>query len=107
MKKLIKLLKLNNLQYNFNRDPQVYRRLPGEPFRIQAWLEGSGAAACKITDAAGQVLGEANVNLPGVYDQEVRFSTPGVRVVTLSISAGGESVSENLRLDVLDHAWVG
>ena len=107
MKKLIKLLKLNNLQYNPNRDPQVYRRLPNEPFRIQAWLEGSSAADCKITDAAGQVLGEAKVNLPGVYDQEVRFPTPGARVVTLSISANGETVSENLRLDVLDHAWVG
>lgn len=107
MKKLIKMLKLNNLQYNPNRDPQVYRRLPDEAFRIQAWLDGSGTAACKITDAAGKVLAETSVTLPGVYTQELRFPTPGVRVVTLSVSAGGESVSENLRLDVLDHAWIG
>ena len=107
MKKLVKLLKLNNLQYNANRDPQVYRRLPNEPFRIQAWVDGSGKASCNITDAAGHVLGKAEVPLPGVYTQELRFPDAGARVVTLNISANGESFSENLRLDVLDRAWVG
>lgn len=107
MKKLVKLLKLNNLQFNPNRDPQVYRRLPNEPFRIQAWLDGSGSAECKIADAAGRILGQASIDLPGVYTQEVSFPTAGARVVTLTVASGGESVSENLRLDVLDHAWIG
>ena len=39
MKKLVKVVKLNNLQYNANRDPEVYRRCIKEPFRLQALLD--------------------------------------------------------------------
>lgn len=33
---LVKLVKLNGLQYNANRDPQAYRRTVNESFLIQA-----------------------------------------------------------------------
>lgn len=107
MKKLVKLVKLNNLQYNANRDPQVYRRLANENFRIQALLDGSGSATCKLTDTTGKVLVEKNVPLPGTFTHEISFPTPGIRVVTLSVEGGGEKFAQDLRLDVLDHAWIG
>ncbi len=45
MERLVKLVNLNNLQYNPNHDPQVYRRrIPNRAFRIQALLEGTGTA---------------------------------------------------------------
>jgi len=107
MKKLVKLIKMNNLQYNANRDPQVYRRCANENFRIQALLDGAGQAKCKITDVAGKVLAEKNVALPGTFTHEISFPTPGIRVVTLSVEGSGEKFSQDLRLDVMDHAWVG
>jgi len=40
---LVKLVRLNGLQFNANRDPQVYRRAVGEPFRIQGLVDvGAG-----------------------------------------------------------------
>lgn len=106
-KPLIKLIKLNNLQYNPNRDPQAYRRCVNEPFRIQALLDGAGEARCTLADQRGQVLDQKTVNLPGTYTHEISFTTPGVRLVTLNIEGNGQRVSQDLRLDVLEHAWVG
>lgn len=34
-KTIIKFIIINNLQYNARRDPQVYRRVAGQPFRIR------------------------------------------------------------------------
>ena len=107
MKKLVKLVKLNNLQYNANRDPEVYRRVANENFRIQAMLDGSGQAKCKIADVTGKILAEKNVALPGVFNHEISFPTPGVRVITLSVEANGEKYAQDLRLDVLEHTWIG
>ena len=42
---IIKLIKINNLQYNALRDPQVYRRVAGESFRIQVAVAGVGESA--------------------------------------------------------------
>ncbi len=106
-KPLVKLLKLNNLQYNPNRDPQVYRRPVNEPFRIQALLDGSGEARCLLCDERGQQLTESVVSLPGTFTHELAFATPGVRLVTLTVDAGGQRFSQDLRLDVLEHEWVG
>ncbi|MBI2312203.1 MAG: hypothetical protein HYU77_06870 [Betaproteobacteria bacterium] len=103
----VKMLKLNNLQYNPNRDPQVYRRCVNEPFRIQALLEGKGAARCVLKNAEGTVLAEKSVALPGTFTHELRFPTAGVRVVTLTVEANGRRYSQDLRLDVLEHAWEG
>ena len=107
MKKLVKYIKINNLQYNANRDPEVYRRSINENFRIQALLDGSGQANCTITDAAGKVLAEKNIALPGTFTHEIAFPTAGIRVVTLSVEGNGEMFSQDLRLDVMEHAWIG
>ena len=107
MKKLVKLIKLNNEQYNANRDPEIYRRVANQPFRVQAVLDGTGEATCKLTDAADKVLNEQKVRLPGTYSHEFSFPTPGIRVVTLTVEGGGETFRHDLRLDVMDHAWIG
>ncbi|MDA8093061.1 MAG: hypothetical protein M0T84_03985 [Betaproteobacteria bacterium] len=107
MQKLVKAIKLNNLQYNANRDPQAYRRCVDETFRIQAVLQGSGTATCALMDAAGHRLAEGALALPGTFSATVSFPTPGARVVTLDIAADGERVCENLLLDVMEHPWAG
>jgi hypothetical protein len=106
-RKLVRQIKLNNLQYNALRDPAVYRRCANEPFRIQALLTGKGEARCLLSDQAGKIIVEKRVALPGAFDHEIAFSTPGVRIVTLAIEGNGEKFAQDLRLDVLEHAWVG
>ncbi|WP_297390244.1 hypothetical protein [Acidiferrobacter sp.] len=108
MKKLVKLVRLNNLIYNTNRDPQVYRRVPKKPFRIQALLEGEGRAHAQvIVDGETQARCDQQITLPNTFTCEVAFDTAGSRVATLIIEKGGESFRQDLRLDVMDHAWVG
>lgn len=106
MKKLVKLVRLNNLQFNANRDPQVYRRGPKETFRIQALLEGSGQARCRLSDATGKPIAETNVTLPGTFTHELSFPTPGIRIVTLDVEGNGQSFHQDFRLDVManEHA---
>lgn len=104
MARLVKMIKLNNLQYNPNRDPQVYRRCVGEPFRIQVVLEGEGSARVTLVGTDGARLSEGNVTLPGTFIHELRFPSPGTRVVTISAEGDGERFSQELRLDVLEHA---
>jgi hypothetical protein len=107
MKPLVKLVKLNRLAYNPNRDPQVYRRCPGQPFHIEALLDGNGRARCRLTDERGALLAEADVALPGTFAHELVYAEPGVRIVTLTCEGEGQRFSQDLRLDVLAHAWVG
>ncbi len=104
---LIKMTKINNLQYNSNRDPQVYRRTVNKPFRIQAVLGGSGTARCALRDAQNRIIVEKAVALPGTFTHELSFTTPGIRLVTLSVENNGKQFSEDLRLDVMEHAWIG
>jgi hypothetical protein len=101
MSKLVKLVRLNGLQFNPNRDPQVYRRVVREPFRIQAVLDAGTPVRCTLSDAGGRVLASADV--PG----DGKFDAPGVHVVTLRAERGGASFVQDLRLDVLAHAWIG
>jgi len=105
--KLVKLVKLNNLQYNANRDPQVYRRVPGETFRIQAFLAGAGSAQCILRDASGATIAARDVAPPEAFNVEVAYDEPGQHVVTLEVARGAERFTQDLRLDVLAHAWVG
>ncbi|MEL5849265.1 MAG: hypothetical protein U7M05_07855 [Candidatus Igneacidithiobacillus chanchocoensis] len=105
-KKLVKMVKLNNLQYNANRDPQVYRRVVGHPFRIQAMLDGSGSAKVSLT-CEGKTLKESTVELPGMFSYELTFKDAGVRVATLTVTAEGQSESQELLLDTEAHAKVG
>jgi hypothetical protein len=107
VKQLVKQVRLNNLQYNANRDPQVYRRTANEAFRIQAVIGGSGAAKVTLADAEGKTIAAASVEAPGTFTHEVRYPTPGTRIVLLEVSRGGETFRQDLRLDVLDHAWIG
>lgn len=105
--KLVRQVKLNNLQYNALRDPAVYRRCANEPFRIQALLVGKGHARCTLSAQSGEIITEQRVALPGTFVHEIAFPSAGVRVVTLAIEGNGETFAQDLRLDVLEHAWVG
>jgi hypothetical protein len=107
MGKLVRLVRLNGLQFNANRDPQVYRRAVGEPFRIQALLDAGAGVRCTLRDARGQVIAAADVPAGGTFSHDLRFDAPGVHVVTLVAERDGRSFSQDLRLDVLAHAWVG
>jgi hypothetical protein len=105
MSNVIKMIRVNNLQYNPNRDPQVYRRLPNEDFRIEADLQGSGTA--QVTFEADGKTETQSINLPGKFDASVSFDSPASRVGTLTVDINGEVSSSYIRLDVMDHAWIG
>jgi hypothetical protein len=105
--KFVRQIKLNNLQFNALRDPAAYRRCANEPFRIQALLGGTGEALCTLNDQAGKTMAEKRVALPGTFTHEIAFPTAGVRIVTLAIEGNGETFAQDLRLDVLEHAWIG
>ncbi len=107
MRQLVKLVRVNGLEYNPNRDPQVYRRVAGEPFRLQALLGGTGAARCSLLAADGRALAATEVSAPGTFSHELQYDRPGVHVVTLTVERGAERFTQDLRLDVLEHAWVG
>ncbi|MHB8551510.1 MAG: hypothetical protein ACYDB8_11195 [Acidiferrobacterales bacterium] len=106
MNKLVRLIKLNNLQYNANRDPQVYRGVPRKPFHIQAMLGGQGTARAKV-EIDGTIPCNQSITLPGTFTCDVSFDTPGVRVATLFVEATGESFTQDIRLDVMEHEWIG
>lgn len=101
------IIKINGLQYNALRDPQVYRRCVKAPFRIQAVVAGTGTARCTLSDVAGEKLVERAINLPGTFTHDLAFDAPGTRIVTLNVGAGADKSSQDLRLDVLEQAWVG
>lgn len=103
-KPLVRLLKLNGLQYNANRDPQAYRRAVGETFRLQAWLDGEGDARCTVSDEGGATLAAQSLSRPGVFTADLKFEQPGSRLVSLTIEGGGETFARTLRLDVLEPA---
>ena len=108
MKKLVKLVRLNNLTYNVNRDPQIYRRVPKKPFRIQALLDGNGRAHAQVlVDGETKARCDQQVNLPDTFTCDVAFDTPGIRMATLVIESGGQSFRQDLRLDVMEHDWIG
>jgi hypothetical protein len=99
---LVRLLRLNGLQYNANRDPQAYRRTAGETFRLQALLEGEGEARCTVSDEGGRTLATQSVARPGTFTAELKFERPGSRLVTLRIEGDQEAYVRTLRLDVLE-----
>ncbi|HUJ86366.1 MAG TPA: hypothetical protein VLX30_05890 [Burkholderiales bacterium] len=106
-KPLVRMVKLNGLQYNANRDPQAYRRAQGEAFQLEALLEGAGEAQCSVSDERGGALAQASVARPGRFACELKFDRPGSRLVTLRVRAGESEFAQTLRLDVMAHAWVG
>jgi hypothetical protein len=98
---LVRMVKLNGLQYNANRDPQAYRRTTGESFGIEALLEGAGEARCTVSDERGGVLAQASVARPGRFSCELKFDRPGSRLVTLRVRADQGEFAQTLRLDTL------
>lgn len=106
MQRLVQLIKVNNLQYNANRDPNFYRRTPNQEFRVQALLGGNGTAQARF-EVDGETLCEQNVSLPGDFECKFRFDTPGIRVATLRVENDSEQFEQTLRIDVMEHAWVG
>lgn len=107
MTAVVRLTRLNNLQYNPNRDPQAWRRCPGEAFRIQALLAGHGEVRCRLRDAGGALLAERTVTAPGTFTHEVAWDTPGSRLLALELDGPGLAYRQDLRLDVTEHAWIG
>lgn len=107
MQPLLRMIKINNLQYNANRDPQVYRRTVNEPFRVQAVLGGSGTARCQLVDTAGKVVADKSIALPGTFSHELAYAAPGVHVLRLKVEGGGRAAEHDIRLDVLEHHWIG
>lgn len=105
--KIIKFIKINNLQYNALRDPQVYRRVTGEPFRIQVVIDGAGEARVTLADEKGAMLVEGKVQAPGTFSHELAFAKPGVRIVTITAQHADRSESLDVRLDIMAHAWIG
>lgn len=106
MQNPVKILRINGVEYNANRDPQVYRRMPKQAFQIQATLSGKGAANIKF-EVEGKVVAEKSVGLPGKFECAVAFDTPGTRVGMLTVQIGTEKSQRSIRLDVMDHAWIG
>ena len=103
-KPMVRMLRLNGVEYNANRDPQAYRRGIGAPFRLQLWLEGSGEARCSVSDEGGRLLAAAVERRPGRFTCELAFDTPGSRLVTVRATDGAEAWERSLRLDTLPAA---
>ncbi|HQU16048.1 MAG: hypothetical protein B7Z66_01015 [Chromatiales bacterium 21-64-14] len=106
MQPLVKQIKLNNVQYHLNRDPEFYRRTPDQEFRVQAFLDGSGTVDVQF-EAEDRTLCETRIPLPGMFDCRFRFDTPGTRIGTLTITQGDETRRREIRLDVNEHHWIG
>ncbi len=104
---IIKLIKINNLQYNALRDPQVYRRVAGEPLRIQVGVGGTGPVRIALANDKGTNLVQGNVQAPGTFSHALAYDRPGVHIVTVTAQQGDRRETRDLRLDVMARAWVG
>lgn len=104
---IVKMIRINSLQYNAGRDPQVYRRVAGQPFRIQVIVAGAGSAHITLADEKGASLVQGDVPASGTFSHELTFAKPGVRIVTITAQQADRSESRDVRLDVMAHAWVG
>lgn len=105
MSNAIKMIRVNNVQYNANRDPQVYRRCANEDFRIEADLQGEGNA--RVTFEADGKTESQTITLPGKFDMKISFDSPSTRVGSLVVDVNGDISSSYIRLDVMEHAWIG
>jgi len=105
--KLIKIIKINNLQYNPQRDPQAYRRTAGEPFRLQAMIVSREIVRVTLSDEQGKTVAQHDLRGSGTFSHELTFAEPGVRIVTLAAKEPGRSESHDLRLDVMAETWKG
>jgi hypothetical protein len=101
---IIKFIKINGLQYNAKHDLRVYRRVAGDPFRIQVVIEGTGSVRVTLADEKGALLVAGDVQRRGAFLHELTFAKPGVRV---TVQQADRSEARDIRLDVMAHAWAG
>ena len=106
MENPVKQIKLNNLEYNMNRDPQVYRKVVNKAFDLQVKLAGSGTASVSL-NVGNETLANEEVSLPGTFNAHPAFDSAGSRVGTITVNQNGETFSSYVRFDVMDHAWIG
>ena len=99
---LIKQVNINGLQYNKFRDPDNYRRAPGEDYRFKVRLGGSGSATCRL-ELDGGTICEETVSLPGSFTCTTRFDSPGARVATLTVQSGGQTETREVTVDIWEH----
>ncbi len=99
---LIKQVNINGLEFNRFRDPDNYRRAPGEDYRFKVRLGGSGSATCRL-EIEGQMVCEETVELPGTCTCTTRFDSPGARVATLTVEAGERKESRDYTVDIWEH----
>ncbi len=104
---IIKLIKINNLQYNPLRDPQAYRGVAGAALRLQVATGCTGATRITLADEKGALLAEGQVQGPGTFSHELRWARAGVRIVTVTAQHADRSESRDVRLDIMAHAWIG
>ena len=100
----IKYIKLNNLQYNANRDPQIFRRVINESFRLQVVLGGTGSANVSV-NTADQAISSGTVSLPGTFDCDVTFDNAASHLGTIIVEVNGETYTDYVRFDVTEEPW--
>lgn len=103
---LIKQISLNGLEYNKFRDPDNYRRAPGEDYKFKVRLAGSGNANARVL-VDGQTVCEEQVSLPGSFVCTTQFASAGARVATIEVEQSGHSESREITIDIWEHAKVG
>ncbi|MFP4607645.1 MAG: hypothetical protein ACOCUM_02320 [Thiohalospira sp.] len=97
---LIKQVNINGLEYNKFRDPNNYRKAPGEDYRFKVRLNGSGTATARL-EVDNQTVCEETVSLPGVFTCTTKFDTPGARPAFLTVEANGEKETREYTV----HIW--
>lgn len=97
--KLIQQVNINGLEWNKFRDPDNYRRAPGEDYRFKVRLRGSGNATARL-EIENQTVCEEQVELPGSFTCTTRFDSPGARAATLTVEAGGETETRHITIDI-------
>ena len=100
---LIHQININGLEWNKFRDPDNYRRAPGEDYRFKVRLGGQGNATVRL-EIDGQKVCEESVSLPGSFSCTTKFDSPGARVATITAEAGGETETRDITIDIWEQA---
>lgn len=106
MQNPISQISLNNLEYNTNRDPQVYRRSINKPFNLKVKMIGSGSANVSLK-VAGETISKESVSLPGLFEANPSFDSVGTRVGTILVESGNNVFETFIRFDVLEKDYTG
>lgn len=104
---LVKLVKLNNVQYNRNRDPQFYRVTPNQEFRVQVFLAGEGQAEISFSIEGDEKKKESLERKDAIFEYCFSFDTAGIRLGQIKVSSGNQEYIQDIRLDVVEHEWIG